>query len=75
MAVIDQAIAWCAPAPPVCLGDATGDLLVNFEDLNEALTSWDMSVTPGASGDVDGSGIVDFDDLNLILENWANDCN
>ncbi|MCA9310864.1 MAG: S8 family serine peptidase, partial [Phycisphaerales bacterium] len=75
MAVIDQAVSWCAPPPPNCPGDANGDLMVDFDDLNEVLTDWGMTVPPGTGGDVTGNGTVDFDDLNTVLENWANNCN
>lgn len=61
------------PAPPVaaCPGDADGDGLVNFVDLNIVLDSWGM---PGPEGDVDASGFVDFADLNLVLDSWGGGC-
>ncbi len=61
--------------PAVCPGDATGDLMVNFDDLNEVLTNWG---TGGPDGDVfpeGGDGMVNFDDLNEVLTNWNTDCN
>ena len=60
-----------AAAPPTCPGDATGDDLVDFDDLNEILVNWG---TAGPDGDLDGSSSVDFDDLNLVLSNWGNAC-
>ncbi len=50
-------------------GDTNGDLVVDFDDLNNVLNAWG---TPGPVGDVDGSGFVDFQDLNLVLANWGN---
>ncbi|MCA9310407.1 MAG: S8 family serine peptidase, partial [Phycisphaerales bacterium] len=60
-----------AAAPPSCPGDATGDMMVDFDDLNEVLINWG---TAGPDGDLDGSNSVDFDDLNLVLSNWGNAC-
>ena len=51
-------------------GDATGDGLVNFDDLNEVLDAWGTAPTPGTSGDVNCDGLVDFADLNEVLANW-----
>ena len=72
--VLSTAIDWCAPPPPPCPGDANGDLLVNFDDLNLILENWNMTVPTGTLGDVNDSGTVDFDDLNILLENWDTDC-
>ena len=57
------------PAP--CPGDANGDGLINFDDLNAVLEFWNTAVL---AGDVDGSGYVDFDDLNAVLFNWDTSC-
>ncbi len=75
MLVIDQAVSWCAPPPPNCPGDANGDLMVDFDDLNEVLTSWNTAVPAGTMGDVTGNGFVDFDDLNEVLTFWGVICN
>lgn len=56
---------------PMCPGDATGDGMVDFDDLNEVLGNWGTS---GPDGDVDESGTVDFDDLNEVLANWGAMC-
>ena len=60
-----------AAAPPACPGDATGDLMVDFDDLNLVLTNWGGA---GPDGDLDGNNAVDFDDLNLVLSNWGTTC-
>ncbi len=57
-----------------CPGDTNADGMVNFEDLNEVLDNWNLSVPPGSNGDVDGSGTVDFDDLNSVLDEWGSSC-
>ncbi len=53
---------------PVCEGDANGDGMVDFDDLNLVLANWGSA---GPDGDVDGSGLVDFDDLNVVLGAWG----
>ncbi len=57
-----------------CPGDTNGDGLVNFDDLNNVLGSWN-TMDNLCGGDVTGEGSVNFDDLNLVLANWGNDCN
>ena len=59
------------PVNPVCPGDANGDGVVDFDDLNLVLSNWN---TPGPVGDINNSGFVDFDDLNAILSNWGRVC-
>ncbi len=54
-----------------CFGDATGDGVIDFDDLNTVLSNWGE---PGPEGDLNGSGLVDFDDLNLVLSAWEMDC-
>ncbi|MEQ8745783.1 C39 family peptidase [Pyruvatibacter sp.] len=61
-------------APPACPGDADGNGVVDFDDLNLVLAHWTNFVPPGQFGDVTGDGFVDFDDLNLVLANWGNVC-
>ncbi|MCA9310273.1 MAG: Ig-like domain-containing protein [Phycisphaerales bacterium] len=56
---------------PVCPGDANGDTVVDFDDLNLVLLNWNTS---GPDGDLDGSGTVDFDDLNAVLGAWGVVC-
>ena len=60
--------------PHPCPGDATGDNLVDFNDLNLLLANWGATVTPGTNGDLDADGMVTFTDLNLLLEEWGADC-
>ena len=59
-----------------CRGDANGDNLVNFEDLNLVLGNWGATGDPGfIEGDINCDGSVDFEDLNLVLGAWGVDCN
>ncbi len=63
--------SWVRGEGVFCPGDANGDALVNFDDLNVVLENWGSA---GPAGDLDADGDVDFDDLNLLLENWAVSC-
>lgn len=54
-----------------CLGDANGDLVVDFADLTSVLTNWGDF---GAAGDADNDWFVDFTDITVILTNWSRTC-
>lgn len=56
-----------------CPGDANGDGLVNFIDLNHVLSDFGMTA-PGLTGDVDNDGDCDFVDLNIVLSNFGVTC-
>lgn len=64
-------VASSGPAP--CPGDATGDGVVNFADLNAVLSDFGAS-GPGVPGDVTGDGVVNFADLNLVLSVFGSSC-
>jgi hypothetical protein len=68
----------CEDPVVLCEGDANGDLVVDFADLNTVLTNWEAVVAPGTNGDVapfpGGDGVVNFNDLNAILTNWEQSC-
>ncbi|MEQ8850698.1 MAG: M14 family zinc carboxypeptidase [Phycisphaerales bacterium] len=57
---------------PDCPGDATGDGVVDFLDLNAVLENWGDA---GPDGDVNGDNAVNFDDLNEVLGAWSTACN
>lgn len=59
-----------------CAGDANGDGVVNFLDLNAVLSNWGASGPPGGGvlGDVNGDGFVNFLDLNIVLSNYGRTC-
>ncbi len=69
---VSAEIAGVARVRPTVLlaGDATGDGLVDFADLNAVLSSFGQS---GESivGDVDCDGVVNFADLNAVLSNFG----
>ncbi len=53
-------------------GDANGDGVVNFSDLNLVLANYGFTGAPGAlPGDLNGDGVVDFADLNTVLANFG----
>lgn len=53
-----------------CEGDATGDGVVDVEDLLAVLSDWGQAE---GLGDINGDGIVDVSDLLLVIANWG-DC-
>lgn len=57
----------------VCEGDANGDGLINFADLNAALADFGMT-GPDLPADFDGDGDVDFVDLNRVLSLFGTVC-
>lgn len=61
--------------PPFCAGNANGDGVVDFDDITEALASWQADYTPETGpGDANGDGLVNFDDITEVLANWGADC-
>jgi hypothetical protein len=59
----------------VCPGDANGDGIVNFTDLNAVLSTFGMTGAPGFTGaDLNGDGVVNFTDLNIVLSNFGSNC-
>lgn len=66
-----QFIVNTALAP--CPGDANGDRIVNFTDLNIVLGQFGQS-GPGLQGDLNGDGFVNFTDLNIVLSHFGVAC-
>ncbi len=56
-----------------CPGDANGDLVVNFADLNIVLGQFGQTGF-GLQGDLNGDNVVNFTDLNLVLSNFGISC-
>ncbi len=60
---------------PICVGDADGNALVDFNDLVSVLANWgfDYVVSSYGSGpgDADLDSIVDFDDVVAVIVNWG----
>lgn len=58
-------------APPPCPMDASGNGIVDFQDITIILSNWGSA---GPFGDVNASGAVNFADLAAILSNWGEVC-
>lgn len=56
-----------------CPGDTNGDGVVDFADLNEVLSTFNL-VAPGQPGDVNDDGRVDFADLNIVISAFNQPC-
>ena len=58
-----------------CPGDANGDRIINFADLNIVLGNFGQTGAPGSvPGDVNGDGVVNFADLNIVLSAFGTEC-
>ncbi|MCA9305040.1 MAG: right-handed parallel beta-helix repeat-containing protein [Phycisphaerales bacterium] len=58
-----------------CLGDASGNAVVDVDDLNMILGAWGTEVGAGSPLDLAGAdGWVDVDDLNMVLAHWGTAC-
>lgn len=56
-----------------CAGDANGDHVVNFADLNAVLSNFGQ-IGAGLVGDVNNDGVVNFADLNVVLSAFGSAC-
>jgi len=68
--VTDVTVTVMAADCPDCLGDITGDGVVDGSDLLELLGAWGP-VPGGHPADLDGNGVVDGSDLLILLGNWG----
>lgn len=60
--------------PPVCCpGDANGDGIIGFPDLNIVLGTFGATGF-GLDGDLNGDNVVGFPDLNIVLSAFGNSC-
>ncbi len=60
------------PADTVCVGDLTGDDVVNVFDLLALLDAWGECVEPNdCPADLNGDGLVNVFDLLILLEQWG----
>ncbi|MEA5486607.1 alpha/beta hydrolase-fold protein [Pseudanabaena sp. CCNP1317] len=55
-------------------GDANGDGVVDFADLNLVLSQFGQAVAPGSGGDVNSDGVVNFADLNAVVSAFGAPC-
>lgn len=75
VAALFDSVTWYENDGGVCPGDANGDRVVNFADLNVVLSSFGMVGTPGSvPGDLNGDGVVNFADLNEVLSFFGTVC-
>ncbi|HBS28357.1 MAG TPA: hypothetical protein DEB06_02650 [Phycisphaerales bacterium] len=58
---------------PYCLGDANGDLTVDFDDISTVLSEW-LEGPSAPLGDADADGFVDFSDITMVLVRWGSTC-
>jgi uncharacterized membrane protein len=63
-----EAVMWEAPTPVP--GDATGDGIVNVNDVLAVISGWGVCPT-NCPADLNGTGSVDVDDLLIVLNNWG----
>lgn len=64
--------ASAVPAP--CVGDLTGDGVVDTADLVVLLGRFGQGVAPGSAGDFNGDGVVDTADLVVFLGRFGAGC-
>ncbi len=60
--------------PHPCAGDANGDGVIDFIDLNVILSAFGTTGPPGFPGDFNNDGVVDFLDLNSVLSFFGSAC-
>ncbi len=60
--------------PHPCPGDANGDGVIDFIDLNAVLSAFGTVGPPGYVGDFNTDGSVDFLDLNSVLSFFGDTC-
>lgn len=63
-----------AAPPPACVGDADGNLVVDFSDITSVLANWGATGPAFRPGDADGSGTVNFADITSVLANFGDAC-
>jgi hypothetical protein len=61
----------CAPMPPVCLADLTGDGLLDFFDVQLFLN---LYANGNLAADFTGDGTLDFFDVQAFLNLYAAGC-
>ncbi|HWB19979.1 MAG TPA: hypothetical protein VG711_06745 [Phycisphaerales bacterium] len=66
----DVAVAWQFSPSSLVQGDATGDCLVNIDDLTSIILSWG-TCTNACPADLNNDGVVDIDDLTAVILGWS----
>jgi len=67
-ALMSRILEWCGGLEEPCIGDLTGDEMVNVMDLLQLLGAWGNA---GGEEDLNGDGIVDVFDLLQLLSAWG----
>lgn len=57
-----------------CEGDADGNGVVNFSDINSVLANWGGGAGCLPLGDANASGAIDFGDITSVIANWGASC-
>jgi hypothetical protein len=60
--------------PPACVGDLSGDNVVNVVDLTIFLGAFGTAVPPGTGADFDANGVVNVVDLTIFLGRFGQSC-
>jgi hypothetical protein len=62
--------------PPVCLGDADFNNVVNFNDTTIVTANWGMNYGPGNTGpgDANRDSVVNFTDVTTVLQYFGATC-
>lgn len=56
-----------------CIGDANGDLHVDFNDIVTVMARW-LDGPSATEGDANADGFVDFRDVTAVLSRWGDVC-
>jgi len=62
------------PPPPVCVGDANRDRIVNAADLSVLLSGFGEAMPSGENGDLNGDAVIDGADLSVLLGRFGTGC-
>ncbi len=57
-----------------CVGDADGNGVVNFGDINAVLANWGGGAGCLPTGDADSNGLINFQDITAVIANWGGSC-
>ena len=71
VAIFEAFLANCPGDSEPCVGDVTGDNVVDLADLNLVLANFGQATS---DGDANDSGNVDLADLNIVLGAFGTNC-
>jgi len=68
--IMKQTVAWAVQVDEVvCVGDVTGDGVVDVADLLSAIESW--GACSGCPADINGDSVVNVTDILAIVNDWG----